>query len=104
VSTRNSDRIAAKDGGVFVSVADKASQLKALKNSLSFCSKSKPVQVLVEKRKLLHKSKHPIGAVDLAKLSDAIGLGAAAARTLDRVLEIGDAASHALDQALHNAG
>jgi Tfp pilus assembly protein FimV len=58
----------------------------------------------VEKRKLLHKSKHPIGAADLAKLSDAIGLGAAAARTLDRVLEIGDAASHALDQALHNAG
>jgi hypothetical protein len=39
VSTRNSDRIAAKDGGVFVSVTDKASQLKALKNSLSLFSK-----------------------------------------------------------------
>ena len=72
--------------------------MKALKNSLSLCSK--PVQHHIAKKKLLQKTKKPIGDEDLAKLSDAIGLSAATARALDRVMAIGDATTHALDQVL----
>ena len=95
---RNSERIAARDSGKFVCAADKVTQLKALKNSLSLCSK--PVQLHVTKKKLLQKTKKPIGIEDLAKLSDAIGLGAATARALDRAMVIGDATTRALDQVL----
>jgi hypothetical protein len=96
--TRNNERISARDSGKYVSAADKAAQLKALKNSLSLCSK--PVQHHIAKKKLLQKTKKPIGHEDLAKLSDAIGLSAVTARALDRVMAIGDATTHTLDQVL----
>ena len=96
--TRNSERIAARDSGKFVCDADKETQLKALKNNLSLCSK--PVQLHVTKKKLLQKTKKPIGSEDLAKLSDTIGLGAATARALDRAMVIEDATTRALDQVL----
>ena len=91
-------RIAARDDGKFVSIADKVTQLKALKNSLSLCSKT--VQLHVTKKKLLQKTKKPIVGEDLAKLSATIGLGADTARALDRAMAIGDATTRALDQVL----
>ncbi|CAN6332960.1 unnamed protein product [Urochloa humidicola] len=96
--TRNSKRLAAKDSGKFVKVADKASQLKALHDSLLLCSK--PVQIQVTKKKMLKKTKKPIADSDLIKLADAVGLGEAAAAALDRALDIGAATGRELDLAL----
>ncbi|CAN6269768.1 unnamed protein product [Urochloa humidicola] len=101
VATRNSTRLAAKDSGKFVRVADKASQLKALQNSLALCSK--PVQLHVTKKKLLKKTKKPIAAEDLKKLADAVSLGNDSAAALDKVLAIGNATSCVLDRALEAA-
>jgi len=98
MGTRNSSRLAAKDSGKFVRVADKATQLKALQNSLALCSK--PVQLHVNKKKLLKKTKKPIAADDLKKLADAVGLGKATAAAIDKVLTIGTATGRALDQVL----
>jgi len=101
-ATRNSKRLAAKDNGVYVHSSEKASQLKALQNSLALCSK--PVQLHVAKKKLLRKTKKPVSAPDLLKLADAVGLGAATAAALDNVLSIGDRTSAALDLALAGSG
>jgi hypothetical protein len=95
---RNSKCLAAKDTGRFVDATTKASQLKALqKNILASCSK--PVQSYVAKKQLLKKTKKPIEGADLVKLSDAVGLGAAAAQALDRVLAIGAAVGKELHYA-----
>ena len=77
---------------------DKASQLKALQNSLALCSK--PVQLHVTKKKLLLKTKKPMSAADLVKLAEAVGLGTATADALDEVLAIGASTSAILDRAL----
>ncbi|CAO2199126.1 unnamed protein product [Urochloa humidicola] len=98
VGKRNSERLAAKETGKFVHASEKASQLKALQNSLALCSK--PVQKHVTQKKLLKCTKKPIAAADLSKLSDAIGLGKATADALDRVLLTGAAMSRDLDLAL----
>ncbi|CAN6165071.1 unnamed protein product [Urochloa humidicola] len=98
VPTRNSERLAAKDKGMFVHATTKATQLKELHNSLAQCSKQ--VKLHVTKKKLMKKTKKPIAADDLLKLSDAIGLGQAASQALDRVLAIGDEAGRVLDQVL----
>ncbi|CAO2043530.1 unnamed protein product [Urochloa humidicola] len=95
---RNSELLAAKDNGKFVSASDKATQLKALHNSLKLCSK--PVQKIVEKKKLLTKTKKAISDADLSKLAEAVGLGKEAADALDRVLAVGAATGRELDLAL----
>ena len=69
-----------------------------LKNSLTLCSK--PVQLHVNKKQLMKKTKKAIAADDLKKLADVVGLGAAAAQALDRVLAISDKTSRELDLAL----
>ena len=97
-ATRSSLRLAAKDTGLYVPSTEKASQLKALQNSLALCSK--PVQLHVAKKKLLKQTKKPIAAADLVKLADAVSLGAATAAALNNVLAIGDRTSAALDLAL----
>jgi hypothetical protein len=61
---------------------------------------SRLVQAHVEKKKLLHKTKKPIAAMDLRKLSDVVGLGDATSLALDRVLAIGAATSQDLDSVL----
>jgi hypothetical protein len=94
MGTRSSARLAAKDSGVFVDATAKASQLKALQNSLSLCSK--PVQPCVIKKKLLKR----IGSVDLSLLAGAVGLGAATAQALDRVLATEAALGKELDLVL----
>ena len=78
--------------------SEKASQLKALQNSLALCSK--PVQLHVTKKNLLKKTKKPISASDLLKLADAVGLGAATANALDSVLAISARTSAVLDEVL----
>ncbi|CAN6167308.1 unnamed protein product [Urochloa humidicola] len=95
---RNSERLAAKDSGKFVHASEKASQLKALKNSLALCSQ--PVQKLVIKKKLLKQTKKPIANADLTKLADAVGIGKDAVDALDRVLATGAAMGNKLDQVL----
>ena len=100
VATRNSSRLAAKEDGKFVSATDKATQLKALQNSLALCSK--PVQQHVAKKKLLTKTKTNIDTEDLLKLASAVGLGDATCRALDKVLAIGAEATPVLDQVLNN--
>ena len=70
---RQSSRLAEKADGKFVAVADKACQLKALKNALAPCSSK--LKQAVEKRNLLTRSKLPIGAADLRKMVSAAGLG-----------------------------
>ena len=56
-----------------MSVADKACQLKALKNALVPCSSK--LKQAVEKRNLLTRSKLSIGAADLRKMVSATRLG-----------------------------
>ncbi|CAO1943882.1 unnamed protein product [Urochloa humidicola] len=102
VRSRNSERLAAKENGRYVAAADKASQLKALQNSLALCSK--PVQLHVTKKKLLKKTKKPIAAADLVKLSEVVGLGEATAKALDQVMAIGAATAEELDQVLAGRG
>ena len=101
VGTRNSSRLAAKTNGAFIHSTAKATQLKALKESLAMCSK--PVKTHVAKKNLMHKTKQPIGAADLKKLAEAVGLGAASARALDSVLAVTHETAAALDKALHDA-
>lgn len=98
VGMRTSERLAAKENGMYISATDKATQLKALQNSLAQCSK--PVQQLVAKKKLLTKTKKPMSAPDLQKLSDAVGLGEATAKALDQIIAIGNATGRELDRAL----
>jgi hypothetical protein len=98
METRSSARLAAKDSGVFVDATAKASQLKALQNNLSLCSK--PVQPCVIKKKLLKRTKRPIGSMDLSLLAGAVGLGAATAQALDRVLATEAALGKELDLVL----
>ncbi|CAN6345375.1 unnamed protein product [Urochloa humidicola] len=95
---RNSERLAAKDNGQFVSASDKATQLKALQNSLKLCSK--PVQNIVAKKKLFKKTKKPISGADLSKLADVVGLGKDTANALDRALAAGAALGRELDRVL----
>ncbi|CAN6205597.1 unnamed protein product [Urochloa humidicola] len=98
LGSRNSERIAARDKGKFVRVADKAAQLKELQNSLTLCSK--PVQNHVQKKKLLKQTKKPIAGADLRKLSEVVGLGASTAAALGRVLGIAEQTGQKLDQVL----
>lgn len=98
LGTRASNRLAAKDDGMFIDATAKASQLKALQNSLASCSKV--VQLHVAQRKLMKKSKKPIHTVDLIKLSNAVGLGKETAVALDRALDITKATTLKLDAAL----
>jgi hypothetical protein len=83
---------------VFVDATAKASQLKVLQNSLSLCSK--PVQACVVKKKLLKRTKRPIASVYLSLLAEAVGLGAATAQALDRVLATEAALGKELDLVL----
>ncbi|CAN6206901.1 unnamed protein product [Urochloa humidicola] len=98
VAMRNSKRLAAKEDGKFLSATDKASQLRALHDSLALCSK--PVQKLVAKKKLFKKTTKPIADADLSKIATVVGLGKAAADALDHVLSVGAAAGRELDLAL----
>jgi hypothetical protein len=99
--TQNSAQITAKGDGAFISTTDKATQLKALKDSLALCSK--PMQLHVRK-KLIQKTKKSISVADLVKLSDVVGLGAATAQALDHVLAIGGGTFRALDRVLGRGG
>ena len=80
---RQSSRLAAKATASFVSVADKAIQHTALKNSLVPCSAALKEQV--EKKGLLNHSKIPISVTDLRRLVRAAGLGCAAASAIGAV-------------------
>lgn len=62
----------------------RATQLKALKNTLASCSKE--LKKHVNRKKLMGKKKNAINAPDLRKLVHTAGLGAAASRSLDSVL------------------
>lgn len=66
-----SSRIQAKEPAGFITMAAKATQLKALKNSLSSCSRD--LQDQVNKQGLLRKKK-TIRDQDLSKLAAAAGL------------------------------
>jgi hypothetical protein len=66
-------------------MAAKATQLKALKNTLSSCSRD--LQDQVAKHGLLRRKKKPLGGVDLRKLAVAAGIGPTATAALDKVLQ-----------------
>ncbi|CAL5036581.1 unnamed protein product [Urochloa decumbens] len=83
---RHSTRLAAaaaKEGGKYVAVADKAAQRTALKNSLITCSSA--LQAQVQKRNILSRTKLPIPVADLRKMVSAAGLGAEAANAVGTV-------------------
>lgn len=61
-----------------------SSRVKAQQNSLALCSKPS-VQLHVNTQNLMKKTKKPIAAVDLKKLADVVGLGAAVAAAIDDV-------------------
>ncbi|RCV06508.1 hypothetical protein SETIT_1G168400v2 [Setaria italica] len=98
LGSRNSERLAAKDKGMFVDATTKASQLKALQNSLALCSK--PVQLHVSMKKLPKMTKKPIAAADLMKLSEAVSLEEFTAKALGKILALGGVAARKLDQVL----
>ncbi|KAK3146048.1 hypothetical protein QOZ80_3BG0260820 [Eleusine coracana subsp. coracana] len=81
--TRHSARLANKEPTAFIDMETKASQLKALKNSLAVCSKE--LKEHVNRKGLLNKKKQPVPRADLLKLANAAGLGAAATLTLAAV-------------------
>jgi hypothetical protein len=101
VGSRNSARLAAKESGMFMDANAKATKLKTLQNSLAQCSIA--VQTLVAKKKIVKKTKKPVSAADLSKLSSAIGLGVAASQALDRVLALGEETAAKLDAVLINS-
>ena len=70
---RQSERLAAKAGGKFVDMTEKAVQLKALQNALVPCSSS--LKNAVQKKGILNRSKLPISASDLRRMVSAAGLG-----------------------------
>lgn len=75
--TRNSSRLAGKAPAVYVHATDKATQRRALKDSLQACSQA--VKTQVQKGKLLTKNKLPTPVPALRKLVQAAGLGCRAA-------------------------
>jgi hypothetical protein len=79
---RESSCLAAKEGATFVSIADKAMQLKALKNALDPCSRKLKEQV--QKAGVLTKKK-PLAGATLRKLISAAGLGCAAESSIATV-------------------
>ena len=66
-----STRLAEKEPAVFVPVASKEIQLKALRESLASCSAALKKQVTGRK---LIKRKKPLGALDLGRLAKATGV------------------------------
>lgn len=80
---RHSVRLAAKEQPNYVDMTDKASQLKALHNTLAGCSKE--LKLHVTKKGLMGKKKKPIPSADLRKMANAVGLDAMAVRALDKV-------------------
>jgi hypothetical protein len=101
VGSRNSARLAAKESGMFMDATANATKLKTLQNSLAQCSIA--VQTLVAKKKIVKKTKKPVSAADLSKLSSAISLGAAASQALDRVVALGEETAAKLDAVLINS-
>ncbi|CAL5061468.1 unnamed protein product [Urochloa decumbens] len=76
-SQRQSTRLAEKASASFVHAADKASQRKALLNSLAPCSAA--LKGHVAKRGLLNRQKLPISVADLRKMVTTAGLGCSTA-------------------------
>lgn len=81
---RHSERLAAKADASFVDMTDKASQRKALLNSLSGCSAA--LQKQVNKRNILSHNKLPVAAADLRKLVKVAGLGCSKEAAVDDVV------------------
>jgi hypothetical protein len=81
---RHSARLAAKADASFVDMTDKASQRKALLNSLSGCSAA--LQKQVNKRNILSHNKLPVAAADLRKLVKVAGLDCSKEAAVDDVV------------------
>lgn len=76
-STRNSERLRAKEPACYVDMSSKATRLKTLKNELANCTKELKNQV--KRRSLLR-------AADLRAMAGTASLPAAAITSLDQVL------------------
>jgi hypothetical protein len=72
------------DGATFVSVEDKAIQLKALKNALEPCSRK--LKEEVQKRKLLADKGKPLVAATVRKLVSAASLGCKVEKSIAAVV------------------
>ncbi|CAN6356335.1 unnamed protein product [Urochloa humidicola] len=77
-----SSRLAAKEQDNYVSTSTRATQLKAIKNTLASCSRDRQDQVV--KHGLMHKQKKPLGGTDLR--AAAAGISSAATASLNKVL------------------
>ncbi|KAG2622151.1 hypothetical protein PVAP13_3NG281382 [Panicum virgatum] len=71
---RNSARLAARSGGLFVDITSKAVQRKVLRESLA--NHSDDLKKDITSRRIF-KRKHPIGVLDLRRLAKAAGLSCA---------------------------
>lgn len=80
---RESARLANQERAQFSTMADKATQLKALKNALEPCSHQLKVQV--QKKGLLAGIGKPVTISTIRKLVSAAGLGCAAEKSIAAV-------------------